>query len=294
MPAGYLFAGQGSQHVGMGEDLYGKSAAAREVLDLAGEVMGFDLKALCFKGPEEELAATRISQPAIMAVGLAHFRSVQGLGADAVAAGLSLGEYTALAAAGALSDRDALELVKTRGELMQKSCDENPGGMVSIIGLERSRVDDVVREASSRGVIGVSNVNSPTQIAVGGSNEALEYATGLATAAGAQKVVRLNVAGAFHTALMEGARDRLKERIVSTRIVKPRFPVVSNVTANYTVDPMEIRENLVNQLTSPVLWSDSMILMISDGVRKFYEFGPGNVLAGLLRRIDRSVECRKP
>ncbi len=296
MPFGFLFSGQGSQEVGMGAELCERSPAAREVFDLACEVVGYDIRKICFEGPAEELNTTRVSQPAIMAVSLAHLRASEGLPphSDVVAAGLSLGEYTALAAAGAVSEKDALDLVRTRGELMQEACDRNPGGMLSIIGLAKSKVEEIVHEASSRGVVGISNVNSPTQIAVGGTGPALERVDELAQKAGAQKVVKLNVAGAFHTALMAGARDKLKEKILRTPFRKPRFPIISNVSADYTADPMEIRENLVNQLTSPVLWSDSMLLMINDGVHKFFEFGPGNVLTGLLRRIDKSVECRKP
>jgi [acyl-carrier-protein] S-malonyltransferase len=296
MRYGFLFAGQGAQAVGMGRELYEKSEAAREVLDLACEVVGYDLRHVCFEGPEEELNTTRVSQPAILAVSLAELRSLPSTPSDenVVAAGLSLGEYSALAAAGALSDRDAIDLVRTRGELMQKACDENPGGMVSIIGLERPAVEDLVRQAREHGVAGICNINSPNQIAVGGAIRAVERAEALAQEAGAKKVVRLRVAGAFHTALMASARDRLEEKINDTEIVEPRFPVVSNVTANYTVEPMEIRKNLINQLTSPVLWSDSMILMIHDGIRNFCEFGPGNVLRGLMRRIDRSVGFGEP
>jgi len=293
---GFLFAGQGAQTVGMGRDMYEKSPAARDIFHLAGEVTGYDIKTLCFEGPVEELNSTRVSQPAILTASLAQLRAMTAPPeeGDIVAAGLSLGEYTALVAAGVLSDRDALDLVKTRGELMQKACDENPGGMISIIGLEWPQVEEIVRTASQKGAVSISNINAPMQINVGGSLEALDEAEILADKAGARKVVRLRVAGAFHTQHMASAREALQEKIEATTFETPRFPVVSNVTANYTVDPMEMKANLVEQLTSTVLWSDSMILMINDSVKSFYEFGPGNVLTGLMRRIDRAASCGKP
>jgi len=296
MATGYLFAGQGAQAVGMGKDLYEKSTAARDVFDMACEVVGYDLKALCFEGPEDDLNTTRVSQPAILAASLAQYRTLEEHPevSELFGAGLSLGEYSALAAAGAIADRDAVDLVKTRGELMQKACDENPGGMASVIGLDRNKVEEIVRQAGERGVVGICNINSPGQIAIGGAEEPLAYASELAGKAGAKRVIQLKVAGAFHTELMASARDALREKIESTTISKPAYPIVSNVSANYTVDPMEIRANLVNQLTSPVLWADSMALLVNDGVKRCFEFGPGNVLAGLMRRIDRSVACTKP
>jgi [acyl-carrier-protein] S-malonyltransferase len=280
----------------MGTEVVRESPAARAVYERADDILGYRLSQICFEGPDDVLQRTDISQPAILThsiATLAFFR--QRLGEEFprayAAAGLSLGEYSALTAADAVDFEHALRLVRRRGELMQKACEMYPSGMASIIGLDRRVVENLCQEASHKGVIGVCNLNGPGQVAVGGEMPALHVAMEIAKREGAKKVVPLKVAGGFHTRLMKPAEEELAEEIRCTPFRKPSFPVVANLSAGYVEDPEDIRKSLIKQLTSPVLWADSMQLLLDDGVSRFFEIGPGNVLTGLMRRIDRSAEC---
>lgn len=293
----FLFPGQGAQNVGMGRRLYESVPAARTLYDRAREVLGYDLAKLCFEGPAEELDSTVVSQPAIFVTSLAALESLRADAPDVVlsceaAAGLSLGEYTALVFAGVLSFEDGLWLVQKRGEAMQDASDATPGGMVSILGLERSEVDRLCREAGGDEVLQIANLLCPGNIVVSGTTSACERAAELAPAFGAMKAIPLAVAGAFHTAIMKPADARLAEALTKITLHPPRIPVVSNVDARMHDDPEEIRRLLIRQVVEPVLWEDSVRHLISLGFDGFYEVGPGRVLRGLMRRIDRGVSCQ--
>jgi [acyl-carrier-protein] S-malonyltransferase len=292
----FLFPGQGAQAVGMSKDLCAKFPPARAVFDRASEVLGYDLAAVCFDGPESRLNSTVVSQPAILVASWAAIEQLRQEKPDLVsscqaAAGLSLGEYSALAFAGAMSFEDTLRVVKVRGEAMQAAADATPSGMASIIGLEREQVEGLCREARSRGRIWIANLLGPGNIVVSGERSALDAITPLAESAGATKVIPLAVAGAFHTEIMRPADQRLAQALESIEIKSPRIPVISNVDATPHADAAEIRRVLVQQLLSPVLWEDSARRLLADGFDQFYEIGPGRVLRGLLRRIDRKVAC---
>ena len=288
----YLFPGQGSQAVGMGKDIYEASPAARAVFDEANEILGFDIARLCFEGPDDELTLTRNSQPAIFVTSIACLSAFRE-GADGgprpvAAAGLSLGEFSAHVAAGSFSFADGLRLVRKRAEAMQEACDITPGTMASIVGLDPEAVECLCRELSDKGVLNVANLNCPGQIVVSGSRDAVQEAMAEAEKRGASRAVELQVSGAFHSALMRPAEEMLREAVEAIAIDRPRFPVVANVSARPTVDPAEIREALVRQLCSPVLWERSVRFMIGEGAETFLEFGHGRVLRGLMRRIDRA------
>jgi len=291
--AAFLFPGQGAQFVGMGADLCEAYPAAADVFNQANEILGFDLKRICFSGPEEELTKTSVSQPAILVMSIAALRAMEAVAGDAMpacdaAAGLSLGEYTALVAAGALRFEDAVRLVERRGTFMHEASAENPGAMASIIGLEDDVVRAVCEETAGEGIVVAVNFNCPGQVAISGEPAAVKAASDLALEKGARMAVPLKVEGAFHSPLMEPARERLAAEIAAVEVAKARAPVAANVSADYVVEPEEIRPALVGQLTKPVMWSDSMARLIADGVEEFYEIGPGKVLSGLMRRIERS------
>lgn len=294
MSAAIVFPGQGAQTVGMGQQVAGAFPEAREVFERADAALGFSLSTLCFEGPQDELNRTEISQPAIYtasaAIRAAYVARHGALPEASVTAGLSLGEYTALFHAGAIDFEAGLQLVRARGVAMQAACDAQPSGMLSIIGLDRAAVERIVAEAGASGVICLANINSAMQIAVSGSHEALAVCARLAEEAEAMRVIELQVAGAFHSPLMAPARDQLAEAVASAPIVAPRIPVVSNVTAGPVSDPEQIRGLLLDQLTSPVEWVRSIEGMIAGGAATFYELGPGKVLTGLLKRIDRKVK----
>jgi [acyl-carrier-protein] S-malonyltransferase len=292
----FLFPGQGAQHVGMGRLIAEKLPAARQLYEQADEILGFELSRLCFEGPAAELDTTAVSQPAIFVTSLAALELLRAENPQAaasceVAAGLSLGEYTALVFAGALSFADALRVVKRRGEAMQQASDATPSGMVSVLLLDREKVESIRDRASAAGYIEIANFLCPGNLALSGEKAACEKAAELATAEGG-KPVPLAVAGAFHTKLMKPADERLAEALASVTIAKPRIPVISNLDAQSHDDPEVIRQNLVRQVVSPVRWEDSMRLLLGQGVNAFYEIGPGKVLRGLLKRIDRKVDCQ--
>jgi len=287
----FLFPGQGAQYVGMGKTLCDRFPAAREVFDLANSLLGFDLAAVCFNGPAEELTRTDVSQPAILACSIAAFRAMGSPAFDA-AAGLSLGEYTALVAAGALDLEEALPLVRDRGIYMQQAADQHPGTMASVLGLDREKVEEAVARAASAGVVTAANYNSPGQVVVSGEAAAVDEACRIAREMGCTRTVKLKVSGAFHSPLMQPAREKLARRLASVSIRPPRAPVVSNVTARPAGSPDEIRQLLARQVTESVLWSDAMAWMWSQGITDYWEIGPGKVLTGLMRRIQRDANLR--
>lgn len=288
---GLLFPGQGSQVVGMGRDLADAWPEARRTFEEADETLGFALSKLAWEGPEAELTATSVAQPAILTHSVAVFRVLgERLGDVSLAAGHSLGEFSAWVAAGALSFGDGLRTVRLRGELMQRSGADRPGTMAALLGLEDDAVERVCAEASEGTSVCVpANYNSPGQLVISGDVAAVERAMELAKAAGARRAVQLNVSGAFHSPLMKVAEPGLAAQLDAVEMTQPRFPVVSNVTAAAVIDPADARRLLIQQLTSAVRWTGSMRTMLDAGIQQFYEIGPGNVLTGLLRRIERGA-----
>lgn len=290
MKTALLFPGQASQYVGMGKDLYDGIERARVLFDQANDIMGLDLKSICFEGPADELKQTRYTQPAIF-VHSVIIADLLGVTVDA-AAGHSLGEYSALVTAGALSFENGLRLVQKRGALMQESGTRSPGTMAAVIGAEVDLVEQACREAAAVGIVQPANFNSPGQIVISGSVEGVDRAMEVLKNNGVRIVKKLPVSGAFHSPLMQYAQDELGAVLAETPISDARFPVYSNVSALPVTAADAIRENLLRQVTSPVLWETSMRNMRADGVEQFIEAGPGNVLQGLLKRIDADASCR--
>lgn len=291
----FLFPGQGAQHVGMGRVLSEKFPAASGLYAEASEILGYDLARRCIEGPAAELDSTVISQPAIFVTSLAALEMLraekpQTVEACALAAGLSLGEYTALVFAGAMSFADGLRVVQRRGEAMQQAADATRSGMVSLLLLDREKVESIRARASEAGFIQIANFLCPGNIVLSGETAACEKAAQLAEEEGG-RAVALAVAGAFHTRLMQPADARLGEALSKISITAPRLPVISNVDAQPHKSPEEIRNGLVRQVVNPVLWEDTMRSLLEQGVDEFYEIGPGRVLRGLLKRIDRKAVC---
>jgi [acyl-carrier-protein] S-malonyltransferase len=280
----------------MGRELADALPAARQLFDQAGEILGYDLAKLCFEGPAEELDSTVHSQPALFVTSLAALEQLRQQSPEVVdgcqaAAGLSLGEYTALVFAGVLDFESGLRLVQQRGQAMQDAADATPSGMVSILGLEQSKVEALCDQARGEEILQLANFLCPGNLAISGHKGACQRAAEMAESAGAMKAIPLAVAGAFHTPIMEPAVARLSAALEKVSLSKPRIPVVSNVDAVPHEDPEEIRRLLVKQVVSPVRWEDSMRYLLSQGVDQFYEVGPGRVLRGLLKRIDRKAAC---
>ena len=280
----YVFPGQGSQYVGMGKDLYAEFSAAKELFQKADSALGFSLSKICFEGPEEELKQTKNTQPAIFLQSLAVWNILKPQNA-AMVAGHSLGEYSALVAAGALAFEDGLRLVRLRGELMQKAGEENPGTMAAVVGLDAKIVGEVCCTAWPGGIVQAANFNSPGQIVISGSVNGVHKAMELGKQRGAKLVKELVVSGAFHSPLMQSAKDGLKVALDKTEFRDAKIPVYINVTAKPVQKANEIRAMLFEQVTSPVRWEETIVNMSADGASSFIEIGPGKVLQGLVKRI---------
>jgi [acyl-carrier-protein] S-malonyltransferase len=292
----FLFPGQGAQYVGMGASLAASNPSAKSLFDQASASLGYDLLDVCTNGPAEKLNATDVSQPAIFVASLAALESLKqsdpGALNDVVAtAGLSLGEYTSLVFAGAMSFADGLAVVKERGRAMQAAAVRTPSGMVSALLLEPGPVEEVVKEASVAGRIWIANYLCPGNTVLSGDVAAIDAAEKLIEAKNG-KPIRLAVAGAFHTDLMKPADEELAAALANAKIEPPKIPVWSNVDAQSHSDPGEIRSLLVRQVLNPVRWEETMRNLLASGVERFYEIGPGKVLAGLLKRINRKIECK--
>jgi [acyl-carrier-protein] S-malonyltransferase len=293
----FLFPGQGAQTVGMAGALCQSFPAAKALFDRAASVLGYDLLDICVNGPAERLNATDVSQPAIFVASLAALEQLKIAEPDtfplvAATAGLSLGEYTALAYAGAMTFDDGLKVVQARGRAMQAAAETTPSGMVSVLGLEVPDIEVLLAEARPAGKLEIANYLCPGNIVLSGSLPAVERVEQIAVEKGGIRTVRLAVAGAFHTDLMKPADERLAEALAAVTISAPLVPVWSNVDAGPHTDPAEIRDLLVRQVLSPVKWEDTVRGLLADGVDRFYEIGPGRVLAGLLRRVQRKADIR--
>lgn len=294
MKTAFLFPGQGAQVVGMGKDLVQQSPAAAALFEKANHIVGYNLRGVCFDGPEEQLNATTVSQPAIFVVTACMMEILKQdhpeLKPD-VTAGLSMGEYSALYAAGLMGFEDALRLVQERGRAMQAAADASTGSMVSILGLDEEKVRALCQDAAQGEVLEPVNFNCPGQIVVSGTVEACRRAEQRAESYGAMKAVPLAVAGAFHTSMMAPAAEQLKQALAECPIQSPTEPkVIANINADYYTDAEAIRDGLVRQLVQPILWHKCMERLLADGVEDFYEIGPGRVLTGLMKRIHRRAK----
>lgn len=292
---GFLFPGQGAQHVGMGKGIAEKYPQAQRLFDQANEILGYNLAQLCFEGPAEQLDSTVISQPAIFVTSLAALEMLKvenpaAVDACEMTAGLSLGEYTSLVFSGAMSFEDGLKVVQQRGQAMQDAADATPSGMVSVLLLEVPQVEQLRDAASDAGIIQLANYLCPGNIVVSGTIAACEKVVELTEAAGG-RAIPLAVAGAFHTSIMEPADQRLAAALADVVMNSPKIPVVSNVDAQTHSDPNELKQLLVRQVVSPVRWEDSIRVMLDAGIDDFYEIGPGKVLTGLMKRISRKTPC---
>ena len=283
----FVFPGQGSQFPGMCKDLYDAHAEAREMFQAADRLLGFSLTDVMFNGTADDLKQTKVTQPAVFLHSVVAQRLMTIEKPDMVA-GHSLGEFSALVACGALRFEDALLLVSARAQAMQAACEANPGTMAAVLGLPDEQVDEICKKQS--GVVVAANFNCPGQIVISGEVEAVEAACVVLKEAGARRALRLPVGGAFHSPLMAPAAEDLKAAILKTDFHKPFCPIYQNVTAKAETEPEIIRENLLRQLTAPVRWTQSVQNMIADGATEFYEFGPGDVLKGMIRKINPEVQ----
>src|SRR5277367_4432397 len=289
MKTALLFSGQGSQTVGMGRDLCEKYEVCRQLIAHANEVLGRDLQKICFEGPVEVLTKTDNAQPAIFLTSLACLAALKSQVPDLAfeaTAGLSLGEFTALAAADVVSFDDGLRMVQSRGRFMQEACDATSGGMASILNMDDTALEEVCDAAE----VDIANINCPGQVVISGDKDKIAKAVELAKEKGAKRAIPLVVAGAYHSRLMEGAKVKVADALAGLRMQLPKVPVVSNVTARPAGGIAEIKEMLVRQVTSSVRWSESMQWLVAEGFTRFIELGPGNVLSGLMKRINKDVE----
>ncbi|MCT3650048.1 ACP S-malonyltransferase [Elizabethkingia anophelis] len=282
-----VFPGQGSQFVGMGLDLYDSRKEIKDLMESANDILGFDILSTMFKGTDEDLKKTKVTQPAIFIHSVAAVKAVDALGAQMVA-GHSLGEFSALVANGVLSFEDGLRLVSKRALAMQAACDANPSSMAAILGLDDDKVEEIC--ASVEGIVVPANYNCPGQLVISGETKAVEEAMVRLKEAGAKRALLLPVNGAFHSPLMQPAQEELAEAINTTKFSKPIIPVYQNITTTAVSDPDEIKANLIKQLTGPVKWTQSVRNMIKDGATNFVEVGPGKTLQGLIKKIDSAVE----
>ena len=283
----FVFPGQGAQFVGMGKDLYDNNAEAKEMFEKANEILGFRITDLMFNGTEEDLRQTKVTQPAIF---LHSVILAKVLGDDFkpdMVAGHSLGEFSALVAAGALSFEDGLRLVSKRAQAMQKACELQPSTMAAVLGLPDEKVEEICSQVDE--VVAPANYNCTGQLVISGSIEGIDKACELLLASGAKRALKLKVGGAFHSPLMQPAQEELAEAIEAAEFKAPVCPVYQNVDGKPHTDPAEIKENLVKQLTAPVRWTQDVEAMIADGATEFIELGPGNVLQGLVKKINREV-----
>ena len=288
----FLFPGQASQYPGMGRDLFDHFPESRAVFEEADASLGFSISKLCFEGSEEDLKLTENTQPAILTVSVAAFRAIESRGIlPDFAAGHSLGEYSALVAAGALAFSDAVKLARRRGSYMQTAVPAGEGAMAAILGLSPSDVAEVCKKAADDEIVSPANLNSPEQTVISGNASAVKRAVEIASQSGAKRSVMLPVSAPFHCALMKPAQDRFEKDLRATNFSAPRFPVVGNADAEAITSGDEAREGLLRQITLPVRWLESVREMIDSGVTVFVEVGPGKVLTGLMRQIDRSVRC---
>jgi [acyl-carrier-protein] S-malonyltransferase len=288
----FLFPGQASQYPGMGRDLFDNFPESRAVFEEADAALGFPLSKLCFEGPEETLKLTENTQPAILTVSIAAYRALEKHGiAPDFGAGHSLGEYSALVAGGSLDFSTAVKLVRERGQYMQEAVPAGDGAMAAILGIASSEVTEICRKAADSEVVSAANLNSPEQTVISGGAAAVKRAIEIASQSGAKRAVILPVSAPFHCALMEPAQKRLEPDLRAAAFGPMRFPVITNADAEAITSGEEAREALIRQVTLPVRWLDSVREMIEKGVSIFVEVGPGKVLAGLLRQIDRSVRC---
>ena len=288
----YIFPGQGSQYVGMGTELYEAYPEAKDIFDKADEILKFDLKKICFEGPQEELTATSNSQVAILVHSIAALKVLEKVAPQkfelGFSLGLSLGEYSALIAADALSFEDGVKLVRKRGQFMEKAALKNPGKMACIIGMEPDELEKLCKGFGCE----IANLNCPGQVVISGSTSSVELTANMAKEKGAKRAIMLEVSGAFHSSSMDPARDKLEVEINSVTFNKPKCPVISNVTAIPTEDPEEIKKNLITQVNSKTLFEASIRYVASQGIKTYLEIGPGAVLKGLLRKIDKTFQVK--
>ena len=285
----FIFPGQGSQYVGMAKDLFDESVEAKEMIKTADDILGVNLSYIMFNGPVEKLKQTEFTQPAIFLHSVILASMIRTVDADA-SAGHSLGEYSAYVASGTIQFHEAIKLVRARGIAMQQAGEGNKGTMAAVIGLEANKVDEICSEVSVDGVVQCANFNSPGQVVISGTINGVTKAMELCKTAGAKVVKELVVSAAFHSPLMEPAKEKLKNAIDQTNFYQSKFPVYTNVSAGPVDSIEEVKNNLYEQITAPVRWEESMRNMINDGVEEFYEVGPGNVLQGLLKRINPDVK----
>ncbi|MGN0237743.1 MAG: ACP S-malonyltransferase [Lepagella sp.] len=283
----YVFPGQGAQFVGMGKDLYDNNAEARKMFEKANEILGFRITDLMFAGTEEDLKQTKVTQPAIFLHSVLLAKTLGEEFQPDMVAGHSLGEFSALVAAGALSFEEGLKLVSKRAMAMQKACELRPSTMAAVLALTDEKVEELCAEVDD--IVAPANYNCPGQVVISGTIEGIDAACEKMLAAGAKRAMKLKVGGAFHSPLMQPAQEELAEAIAAAEFKTPRCPIYQNVDGKPHTDPAEIKENLIKQLTAPVRWTYDVQEMIKDGATEFVELGPGSVLQGLVKKIDRSV-----
>ncbi|MDY6122491.1 MAG: ACP S-malonyltransferase [Porphyromonas sp.] len=288
MKTAYVFPGQGAQFVGMGKELYEENAIARKLFDSANDLLGFSITDIMFAGTADDLKQTKVTQPAVFLHSVALALSMGDALKPDMTAGHSLGEFSALVAAGALSFEEGLNLVSRRAQAMQKACELRPSTMAAVLGLPDGQIKEIV--ATVQDTVVAANFNCPGQVVISGTVEGVDAACELLKAAGAKRALKLAVGGAFHSPLMEPAREELAEAIEQAKFNTPICPIYQNATAAPSSDPVEIKKHLIAQLTAPVRWTESVERMIADGATKFVELGPGAVLQGLIKKINREAE----